>query len=386
MPSKQASMTPRERVLAAMRRDAVDYVPCCPKFNPLSPQQRVGKTWQFPWQSDETQMLQHCVEVLGVDMTVALPTGGWESSPEVTSSVHIEGDTLCKVYDTPAGQLSSTVRRDERWPHGDDITLFSDFNPAHATQYWIESEQDLECLRHIMRPVDRPETLEALREAHGRRCALAARWNLPTIAHIGMGLTGALQLFGPAELCIAAIEKPDLVHGYLQLEHEVNLRQIEIVCELGVDIVRRNGFYETADFYSPRMLEDLLFDRLQEEIRLAHEGGALTTYTVHTGVMPMLGYLRRLQFDCLMDIDISFRDTDLAAIRDSQEDSKSFWTGPSNTFHMWADDPSGVREAVRECFEVLDGRGLIITATPSAHSIMPWENTLAMIDEWRRLR
>jgi len=53
---------------------------------------------------------------------------------------------------------------------------------------------------------------------------------------------------------------------------------------------------------------------------------------------------------------------------------------------MWADDPSGVREAVRECFEVLDGRGLIITATPSAHSIMPWENTLAMIDEWRRLR
>lgn len=42
--------------------------------------------------------------------------------------------------------------------------------------------------------------------------------------------------------------------------------------------------------------------------------------------------------------------------------------------------------AVREVFDVFGPTGLLLTACPSAHSIMPWENTLAMIDEWRRLR
>jgi len=36
-------MTSKERVLAAIKRDPVDYVPCSPDFNPLRPQQRVER-------------------------------------------------------------------------------------------------------------------------------------------------------------------------------------------------------------------------------------------------------------------------------------------------------------------------------------------------------
>lgn len=35
-------MSPRERMLAALRRKLVDYVPCSPSFNPLAEQQRQG--------------------------------------------------------------------------------------------------------------------------------------------------------------------------------------------------------------------------------------------------------------------------------------------------------------------------------------------------------
>jgi len=42
-------MTSRERILAAMRRQSVDYVPCSPSFNALSDAQRRDKCWNFPW-------------------------------------------------------------------------------------------------------------------------------------------------------------------------------------------------------------------------------------------------------------------------------------------------------------------------------------------------
>jgi hypothetical protein len=67
-------------------------------------------------------------------------------------------------------------------------------------------------------------------------------------------------------------------------------------------------------------------------------------------------------------------------------DRKSFWTGPSNTHHMWSSDPEVVRQAVRDAFAAFGKTGLIITACTSSHSIMPWANTLAMVDEWKKLR
>ena len=53
---------------------------------------------------------------------------------------------------------------------------------------------------------------------------------------------------------------------------------------------------------------------------------------------------------------------------------------------MWSADPNVVRQAVRTTFDAFGKRGLLITACPSVHSIMPWENTLAMVDEWKKLR
>ena len=77
---------------------------------------------------------------------------------------------------------------------------------------------------------------------------------------------------------------------------------------------------------------------------------------------------------------------DLAAIAARLADGKSFWTGPSNTFHMYSEDTESIRQAVRDVFEAFGKTGLILGAASSVHPMMPWANTLAMLDEWRRLR
>jgi len=181
------------------------------------------------------------------------------------------------------------------------------------------------------------------------------------------------------------IEQPELVDAYLEHEHQHNLRAIEIMGNLGVDIIHRNGFYETADFYSPAMLERFLGARLRRETEAAHAVGALMCYTVHSGVMPMLDYLAALPMDSLFGIDIAYPGMNLPVLRGKLAPTKSFMIGPSSTHHLWS-GPEATRQAVREVFEVFGKTGLILSPGVSAHSIMPWESTLAMIDEWTKLR
>jgi len=67
-------------------------------------------------------------------------------------------------------------------------------------------------------------------------------------------------------------------------------------------------------------------------------------------------------------------------------DKKSFWGGISAPEHIGRGTPHKVREAVRKAFSDFGHRGLILKAVPSIRSIWPWENVLAMIDEWKKMR
>ena len=192
--------------------------------------------------------------------------------------------------------------------------LYDDFNIGHFVKPWIENESDLECFKQVRRLSDTREILAEERAGFASRRNLADRFSLAMTSHVGMGLTGAMQLFGASPLCMM-IENPGLVDACLEHEHRINLRTIEVLGDLGVDYVHRNGFYETADFYSPAMLERFIGRRLRREADAAHAAGMLAVYTVHTGVMPILDYLASLTMDSFFGIDIAFKDVDLRKVK-----------------------------------------------------------------------
>jgi uroporphyrinogen-III decarboxylase len=372
-------------VLAAIRRQPVDYVPCAPLVNPLSEVQRRGKPWNFPW-DPPSEGLEYWVEVLGTDKVV----GNWwlgRMFPEdsVTTRVWVEGEVLHKAFDTPSGALHAAVRYDELWPFGQDIPFFHDF-VGHYTEHWLKTEADLACLEHILLPPHTAEQVESVRAQFAASKAVADRYQLATLATVGSGLTTALWMFGATELVLLTVDDPGLVERYLALDHRWSLRMIEIFMECGVDIIQRTGFYETCDYYSPAMLERFIGKALREQIALTHQGGRPFSYLLYSGLAPMLDYLTQFDFDCLSSLDPAFNDIDLRAVNAKLGDKKSFWTGPSNTFHMYEPDPEVVREAVRKVFAAFGKTGLIISAVSSVHPMMPWENTVAMLDEWKRLR
>ena len=380
---KGSAMNGRERVLAAMRRQPVDYVPCVPLVNPLSEAQRRGHPWNFPW-AEPGDGLEYLARDLGTDPVVGLWwMGGLSPDPGVTSRTWRDGDTLHKAFTTPAGELHASVGVDDQWPFGDDIPFFHD-HVGHYREVWVKTQRDVDCLRHIFQPPRRRDELDALRADFDRGRATAARLGLATMATVGSGLTGALWMFGAERLCLLTVDDPGLVESYLEIEHRWNLAVLDLVLDWGVDIVRRNGFYESADFYGPAMLEGFLGRRLRAEIAAVHQAGRPMAYTMYSGIMPILDYLAGFELDCIAALDIAFDDVDLKLIA-AKLPGKSFWTGPSNTFHMYA-TPAVVRGAVRDAFVAFGPRGLLVTAASSIHPMMPWENTLAMVDEWKKLR
>lgn len=383
-----SAMTSKERVLAAMRREGVDHVPCVCVFNPLSPTQRRRHRWNFPWSEGASyeERLRYELEVLGIDHLVPAGVTLTSPHPDVRAKVWREGDVLHKVFTTPAGDLHAAVLFTEEWPHGEDIPFFSDFNVGHFVKPWIRDEADLRCFTYVHRLDPSAERLSAAREGLVAARRRAERHGLAVNAPCGLGLTGAQHLFGAADLCIASIDNPGLVHAYLAYDHQINLRTLEVLGESGcVDTVRRNGFYETADFYSPAQLSDFLAERLTTEAACAHAYGMTMSYTVNTGVMPILDHLAAVPIDTLVGIDIAFHGVDLGKVKATLGDRKSFFIGPSSTYHIWH-GAELCRQAVRDCFGTFSKTGLVITPCVSSHSIMPWENTLALIDEWRRCR
>lgn len=382
-----SSMTSRQRLLAALRREEVDYIPCCINFNPLDAAARRGHAWNFPWPETATpeEKLAYQVEHLGLDQVVNMSIDLCAPVDGVQWKTWMEGDVLHNAWQTPAGDLHASVHFSDLWPHGDRIPFYSDFNVGHFVEPWIRNEADLACLQQVRRLNDTAAALDRARDDYAAAKRLADQYHLPTHASVGMGLTGAQHLFGVADLCMMTIDQPGLVEAYLEYEHRINLRSLEVLGDLGLDMVRRNGFYETADFYGPAMLEQFLGDRLRLEAHTARQAGMHMSYTVHTGVAPIFEYLAGLGMDSLFGIDPVAQAMDARTLHQHLASVTGLWMGPSSTHHIWT-GPEATRQAVRDAFEIFAEPGFVLSPAVSIHSIMPWESALAMVDEWKKLR
>jgi hypothetical protein len=171
-------MTSRERVLAALRREEVDYVPCSATFNPLQPVLRRGHRWNFPWldSASPEEQLAYQVERLGLDQVVSLGIDLCRPAAGVESKVWLDGDILHKVYTTPAGDLHASVRYNDLWPHGKEIPFHSDFNIGHFVEPWLQTEADLTCLKQIRGLCDTKDVLEKVRADFAAVKILADLW------------------------------------------------------------------------------------------------------------------------------------------------------------------------------------------------------------------
>jgi uroporphyrinogen-III decarboxylase len=371
-------MTSRERMTAAFRREAVDRLPCSIYFN--ANLEVPGYDLRDPLERFRLACDLDTDPVLDVGLPAAphpqVETRTWRETGEAP--------TLYKAYRTPAGTLRMGVRATPAWPYGDDIP-WSDFSAGHCCEPLIKSPDDIEAFRFLHCPPTGADLDRAA--AHiAERKALATKHGVTLRGPAALGLATLVHVMGAENLVLFAVDHPDAFGELARVDHGTNVARIRLLAEAGCDILKRFGGYEQTNFLTPTIFRDVVAPLLRAEVQVAHDAGAFIYYRVVTGARPLLADIAEVGFDCVEGFEPVLSDCANADVRDALGARTCIWTGVSSPGHLGAEDASVARQAVRDAAETFGRRGFILGVTNSIRNHWPWPNTLAMIDEWKRLR
>ena len=368
-------MTSKERMIAAIRSEDVDHVPCCPTW------------WKGPpadqsFDMDDAGRIEFALDTLGIDTYLrffpAPPHIGMRSWTDRSPSERYP--LLHSVVDTPRGELHAIVRKTDDY-NDDSVPFFSDFAASRYLKPWIETMDDVRKFESVYLPPSK-EDIEGMRDLFSRTRELADRRQVLVAGYAGVTLDIAIWMMGAQAAALASVDQPEVINALVSFIGGINRTWLDMQLSWGVSAVYRRGWYDTTDFWSPKDFERWVVPELKEDTRMSHQAGAAVVYQACTGLKSLLPYLNDIDFDCLLEVEPVLGGIPLAELR-RQLPGKSFWGGVSAPMHIGEGNPEVVGEAVRSAFEAVGDRGFIVKAVPSIRRHWPWENVMAMIGQWR---
>ena len=376
-------MNSRERILSAMECREVDYLPMSIYFNSnLEVEGYDLSIWS------ENIRLQHdlgCDPVIHLQVNNAMENSVerrcWrENLPGQGYPVQFE------EFRTPAGNLRMGVKVFGGWPADTGSIPWGDESAGNLFEPLIKSPEDIEAFSYLHRPPGTREIAEAGR-INGSRFAAAEKYGCATLCRTGQGLATYMFVMGAERSVIFSMDYPEAFSRLAGIDHEVNLGRIKAAAELGADIGGRFGGYEQTNFYSPAQFRKIVKPFLEREAEALRGSGMKSFYRVVSGAAPLLEDISCTGFDCIeggeprLDPASSFERWAQAF-----KGKCSCWTGVSSPVLLGRGDSTEVRREVGRAVEIFGRKGFILGVTNSIRKHFRWENTLAMIDEWKKLR
>ncbi len=376
-----AAMTPKERMLAAIRCEPVDYVPLSMHF------------WHDPrharasWRSERERLAMF--REWEWDTSAEVPTYVTPSR-EVRVEVEYEHDgaVLHQVWHTPAGHLEERLKVTEDWEAAQHVTdslpIYDDFRASRYLETMIKGADDLPKLQYLF-PLDKPADTDAIADRHRRARTLAGEFQVPVSVNHPAGMDWLIWLYSARGAVMEALDNRPVVEGVLNIINDAYARRLEVALDLGVDMVERRGWYESADFWNPALFESLAMPFLALEIEATHRAGAVHVYLMDTGVVPLLPQLASLPFDCLHGLEPAYTNLDQKELR-KRLPGKSVWGGISGPENLGRGTPESVARAVEKAFADYGELGFILGMAVGIREDWPAENLAACEEAWRRLR
>ncbi|MHB0856657.1 MAG: uroporphyrinogen decarboxylase family protein [Anaerolineae bacterium] len=386
-------------MLRAMRREDVDHVPCA--FMSFSAMR--GRC-QDPYEVVEKEL------AMGLDSMAFIPSA-WRNErrnhPDlrglpvrlprfVDTHLWIENlpgesfPVLHKEYRTPAGTLWTQVRKTDDWPHGNFVPFIDDYQIPRAIKPLISSSEDLAVLKTILAYPPQEEDLAAFRVETAKARAFADRHGILLAGGWGVGGDMAGWFCGLERLMLMTADQPELLEDLLETIFAWNQARMRIVLEAGIDLYIRRGWYEGADFWSPKLYRQYLLPRLQKDVALAHEYGTLFGYNMTTGAVPMLDNILATGVDVLLGVDpLQSGHEPFPTMRDRLGGRVTLWGGVNGAITVEEGSEDDVRQAVAQALETMQGvRGFILSPVDNITEITPnaWRNVDVFVETWQQLR
>jgi len=342
---------------------------------------------------------------LGVDpMLYLIPDYMWRLNPQVkvkTRKEKVPGEEfpyLIKEYITPAGVLKQVVRKTPDWPHGDNVPLWSDhmIPGSRSKKYLIENMDDVESFSFLFSEPSEEELVAFHRKAE--RYGRFAKDRGVIINGGGLSIAVgdiAAWVCGIQNAVLWSFRKPELLHRLLDVTLEWNMKYVQQILETGlVDIITCRGYYETADFWSPRIYKAFFAPRLRKLADVVHKAGARFCYHVTTGIMPLLEIYEDVGIDILFGPDPIEGGADLQVVKDRVGDAICFWGGMNAPLTLGTGSPRQIEVELEQSVRTLAPGGgfilspldsLILGADPKTCGSIPWESVEHMIEVWRKI-
>lgn len=376
-------MTSRERMIAAMRGEAVDRVPVPQTFWRGDPDEQ-----RFRWNSlkDEIAWMRR----YGFDPYIPIPLPQiWNREIDQKSWTEENLDEpypiLCAEWSSPRGRLTAKVRVSDDYPHK-RIPLFDDFNTPRFTKPLICNGEDLLTLVH-MDPWGTPagDDLKDWRQQGKERRRLADSESLALSSYGGTALDYMIWSSLADQAIMLVLDYPRETAAFLEYLNTHTEQMLALCIEAGADFVLRRGWYDSADFWGPEQFTAFAAPFISRTVAMSHDAGLPCCYYMCTGVEPLLDEIAALDFDCLVGVEPAATGQNLTRIVDALGGRKAFWTGISAPLQIGMGTTDQVREAVRDAHALFGRRGFLLAAVPSIRRHWPWENVEAMMDEHARI-
>lgn len=386
-------MNSRERFLAAIRRKPVDRVPL---YLRLWDMHEGVDNIPFDWRNQITRA-ENLLK-LGVDDTLLLepPLGYTEEynadlaqgiTTTVTQLPPVEkGDKprLQKIYETPDGPLSITVRISKDWIHGNDIMLFNDFNLPRQTEAIIKDIEDVKRLRHLLAK----PTPEQLEEFHRRSKMIHCE-----AERLGVALDGGWSALGDSAVWLCGINniyrwqmrQPELLEALFDVLLEWEMMRTELLLQEGIDVMVHMAWYEGTIFWTPKNFRRFIKPRLAQLVNKCHSKGVPFRYIITKDWKPMQADLLELGIDCITGIDPVQDKIDLKEVKQKIGNKMCLMGGINSAVMLtqWSDDK--IRDAIDQAMEILSpGSGFILFPVDNIFCELPWEKVELVIEQYRK--
>ena len=245
--------------------------------------------------------------------------------------------------------------------------------------------EDVELIPYVYAPLVQ-ENIFQIQEEQKASIEQAAQHNLATMTTYGQGLAVAMFMMGAENLLYFSIDHPEAFAKLAGYIHQTEMKNIEMVKMLGIDILKRFGGYEMVNFFTPETFKTVIGPLLKDEIARAHELDMLIFYRVVTGMEPVLQDIAALDFDCIEGGEPHLSNCSLEQWHDVFAGKTCSWTGISTPNVIGSGTGNDVRNEVRKAIDIFGKQGFILGVTNSIRNHFPWDNTLAMVDEWKKYR
>ncbi len=392
------TLTSRERMLRALKHQEPDYTPCAfmsfsamrgrcqDAYAVCDEELALGlDSWLFIPSSWRNQRPNHPdLRGLPVRLPPAVKTKLWLEHPagEQFPLFH-------KEYHTPAGVLSTVVKKTGDWPHGNFVPFIDDYQIPRAVKPLVSTRADLDVLRTMLQPPS-AEDVAAFQAEVQRAKAFCADRGLLLAGGWGVGGDMVGWLCGLEAMMIMAMDDPGLLHDLLDTIGAWNEARMRVVLAAGVDLYIRRGWYEGADFWSPRLYREFLLPQIQRQSALAHEYGALMGYNMTTGALPMLDLIRESGVDALIGLDpLQHGANPLQTARDKLAGKVCLWGGVNGAITVEEGTADDVRGAVFAALDTMRGvNGFILSPVDNITEITPnaWRNVEVLVQAWQQGR